>query len=114
MVIFGASGDLTYRKLIPALYALYNQKLLPDKFHVLGVSRTTIPDGEFREKMTEGIRKFSENIHLNDLQIEEFKSHLSYIQMDMTLEEEYSRLKSALDETNPNEGALIQPVFGDI
>jgi len=111
MVIFGASGDLTYRKLIPALYALYNQKLLPDKFHVLGVSRTTIPDGEFREKMTEGIRKFSENIHLNDLQIEEFKSHLSYIQMDMTLEEEYSRLKSALDETNPNEGADSNYLF---
>ena len=111
MVIFGASGDLTYRKLIPALYALYNQKLLPDKFHVLGISRTTIPDGEFREKMTEGIRKFSENIHLNDLQIEEFKSHLSYFQMDMTLEEEYSRLKSALDETNPNEGADSNYLF---
>ena len=111
IVIFGASGDLTYRKLIPALYALYNQKLLPDKFHVLGVSRTTIPDAEFREKMTEGIRKFSENIHLNDFQIEEFKSHLSYFQMDMTLEEEYSRLKIALDKINQSEGAESNYLF---
>ena len=103
MVIFGASGDLTYRKLIPALYALYNQQLLPDKFHVLGVSRTMIPDEEFQDKMTEGIRKFSENIHLNDLQIEEFRSHLSYFQIDMTLGEEYFRLKSALDEINLKE-----------
>jgi len=111
MVIFGASGDLTYRKLIPALYALYNQKLLPDKFQVMGVSRTTIPDEEFREKMTDGIRKFSENIHLNDQQIEEFRSHLSYFQMDMTLEEEYSRLRSALDEINQREGTDANYLF---
>ena len=111
MVIFGASGDLTYRKLIPALYALYNQQLLPDRFHVLGVSRTTIPDEEFREKMTEGIRKFSENIHLNDQQIEEFKLHLSYFQMDMTLEQEYHRLKSTLDEINLREGTNSNYLF---
>ena len=36
MVIFGASGDLTYRKLIPALYALYNQQMLPEKLHANG------------------------------------------------------------------------------
>jgi len=111
MVIFGASGDLTYRKLIPALYALYNQHLLPDKFHVLGVSRTTIPDEEFRAKMTEGIRKFSENIHVNDRQIAEFELHLSYFQMDMTSEKEYFRLKSALEAINMEEGTDSNYLF---
>ena len=104
MVIFGASGDLTYRKLIPALYALYNQQMLPEKLHVLGVSRTAITDEEFHEKMTDGIRNFSENIHLNEQQIEEFISHTSYFQMDMSLPDEYLRLKTTLNKININEG----------
>jgi glucose-6-phosphate 1-dehydrogenase len=53
IVIFGASGDLTKRKLIPAIYALYNEKLLPDQFAVLGSSRTAFSDNEFRTKMQE-------------------------------------------------------------
>ncbi|WP_372775118.1 glucose-6-phosphate dehydrogenase [Mangrovibacterium sp.] len=57
LVIFGASGDLTKRKLIPALYELYRQKLLPKKFAVLGVSRTELSDESFREKMKEFLNK---------------------------------------------------------
>jgi glucose-6-phosphate 1-dehydrogenase len=53
LVIFGASGDLTKRKLIPALLELERQKLLPAEFAVLGVSRTNLSDESFREKMTE-------------------------------------------------------------
>lgn len=111
MVIFGASGDLTYRKLIPALYALYNQQMLPEKLHVLGVSRTAIQNIEFRKKMTDGIRKFSENIHLNEQQIKEFVSHISYFQMDMTSQDEYLRLKTILNEINTNEGTYGNYLF---
>jgi len=50
LVIFGASGDLTKRKLIPALFELYKQKLLPEKFAVLSVSRTKFLDDDFRER----------------------------------------------------------------
>ena len=50
LVIFGASGDLTKRKLIPALFELYKQKLLPVKFAVLGVGRTKFTDDDFRER----------------------------------------------------------------
>ncbi len=53
LVIFGASGDLTKRKLVPALYSLFKQKLLPEKFVVLGASRTKMSDDEFREKTDE-------------------------------------------------------------
>ena len=105
MVIFGASGDLTYRKLIPALYALYNQKMLPEKFQVVGVGRTKISDKDFRVKMTDGIRKFSENEHLKDKQIVEFIAHLSYFSMDMNLPKEYSRLKDALIALDIKDGA---------
>ena len=50
LVIFGASGDLTKRKLIPALFELYKQKLLPVKFAVMGVGRTKFSDDDFRER----------------------------------------------------------------
>ncbi len=53
IVIFGASGDLTKRKLIPALYTLFKQKLLPEKFAVLGASRTKLSDDEFRNRVNE-------------------------------------------------------------
>ncbi len=59
LVIFGASGDLTYRKLIPGLYSLKNQKLLPERFAILGVSRSKILNGDFRKKMRDGIVSFS-------------------------------------------------------
>jgi glucose-6-phosphate 1-dehydrogenase len=59
LVIFGASGDLTKRKLIPALYSLDIQDLLPEKFAIVGVSRTELTDDNFRDSMNEGLQKFS-------------------------------------------------------
>lgn len=53
LVIFGASGDLTKRKLIPALYVLFKQKLLPEKFAVLGAARSKLTDNEFRTRVDE-------------------------------------------------------------
>ena len=59
-VIFGASGDLTRRKLVPAIYSLFVQNLLPEKFALLGVSRTEFSDDEFRNKMRLAINEFKE------------------------------------------------------
>ena len=56
IIIFGASGDLTYRKLIPALYNLFNRNLLPDDFFVLGCARTPMTDDEFRNKARESLK----------------------------------------------------------
>src|SRR5688572_7978148 len=61
LVIFGASGDLTHRKLIPALFELSCQNRLPEKLCVLGVSRTEMSDDGFRDKMQESVRKFAAN-----------------------------------------------------
>jgi glucose-6-phosphate 1-dehydrogenase len=60
LVIFGASGDLASRKLIPALFSLMVQRLLPEKFAILGVGRTSFSDDDFRKKMKESIISFSE------------------------------------------------------
>lgn len=68
IVIFGASGDLSKRKLIPGLYNKYRQKLLPDKFAVLGVGRSSYTDGSFREKMKKEISSLgSENGFLRNM-----------------------------------------------
>lgn len=50
LVIFGASGDLTHRKLLPALFQLFRRALLPEQFYILGVARTALTDDAFREK----------------------------------------------------------------
>src|SRR5688572_32287828 len=55
LTIFGASGDLTQRKLIPALYSLACRNLLPPNFGVVGVARTPMTDDEFREKMQHAV-----------------------------------------------------------
>src|SRR6266850_3121369 len=60
VVIFGASGDLTKRKLVPALYRLVQQRLLPAEFAIVGQARTPMTDDEFREKMRASVAQFSE------------------------------------------------------
>src|ERR687886_2597156 len=57
LVIFGASGDLTQRKLFPALYALAFRRLLPERFAIVGVARTEESDDEFRERMKEAVQE---------------------------------------------------------
>ena len=60
LFIFGGSGDLTNRKLIPALYNLYIDNYLPEKFFVIGVGRTAFSSHEeYRNKLLEGVQQFS-------------------------------------------------------
>ena len=56
IVIFGASGDLTHRKLVPALFELYRQRRLPSEFSVLGCARRPWSDEEFRQRMGQASR----------------------------------------------------------
>src|SRR5688572_32623465 len=59
IVIFGASGDLTARKLIPALFHLYVEKQLPNPFRIIGFARREKSDEAFRAELFEGLKKFS-------------------------------------------------------
>ncbi len=58
LVIFGASGDLTRRKLLPAIYSLAVRNLLPERFGIVGVARSPETDADFRERMKESVRRF--------------------------------------------------------
>jgi len=103
LVIFGASGDLTSRKLIPALFSLKVQKLVPDKLVIVGTGRTKLSDEDFRKKMKESIILYSEENDPASKQIEEFIGYLSYISMDNNIASDYDRLKDKLSEID-NEG----------
>ncbi|MDD5642963.1 MAG: hypothetical protein PHX53_15035, partial [Syntrophales bacterium] len=58
-VIFGAGGDLAWRKLIPALYHLFLDKWLPEKFLILGQGHRHMSEAEFRQHLRQGVDKFS-------------------------------------------------------
>ena len=98
LVIFGATGDLTSRKLIPAIFSLKVQKLLPVNFVILGVGRKNFSTEEFRIKMKEGILSFQEEKDFDSSQIENFQEQLYYHSMDPSSEEGYEGLKNILFE----------------
>jgi glucose-6-phosphate 1-dehydrogenase len=94
-VIFGASGDLTNRKLAPAIYSLFVQNMLPDKFVVLGVARTEFSDDEFRNKMKSAINEFKEID--DDSLIDEFIKKIYYTTIDYYDFDSYKKLKEKIN-----------------
>jgi glucose-6-phosphate 1-dehydrogenase len=97
VVIFGASGDLTKRKLIPALFNLHQQNLLGHPFAILGVSRTAMTDLEFRYKMMEFLP-------VNETSAD-FIGHLYYESLQTSDANDYPRLKSRIDQLRNDLGA---------
>jgi glucose-6-phosphate 1-dehydrogenase len=95
-VIFGASGDLTKRKLIPALFSLYKQKLLPENFAVLGISRTDLNDMAFRTKMEEALKTFHRE-KPDAKAVAEFVTLLHYQAIDTKNAHEYAKVKERIE-----------------
>ncbi|MGH2591885.1 MAG: glucose-6-phosphate dehydrogenase [Anaerolineae bacterium] len=101
IVIFGAGGDLTWRKLIPALYNLFLDKWLPDRFAVLGLDRKAMSNDELRHHLRQGAEEFSRRGKVDDKAWNEFASHLAAFPADLTDPSTYATLAdrlSALDK----------------
>jgi len=96
VVIFGASGDLTHRKLIPSLYDLFRQGLLPRGTQVVGVSRTDMTNEAFREKLLPSVRKFGS--HFDDSVWTEFARALHYHAADASSNEAMHGLSTRINE----------------
>lgn len=97
MMIAGASGDLTGRKIIPAIYDLFLDRWLPDLFRVIGISRTPMESGEFRRLMREGVDKFSRRGKTSDREWEQFAEKLSYRTAEYHDTEAYATLLEDAD-----------------
>ena len=95
IVIFGASGDLTHRKLIPALYNLYKIGRLSENFSVLGVARSDLNDETFREKMREAL---IHNEETTPETLDAFCSHLYYQAVNTSNAQDYGKLVPRLDD----------------
>ena len=97
LVIFGASGDLAWRKLMPALYTLHQQKLLPETFKVLGVGRMAMTDETFRAKTIDGLSQFVPKSKYADEDARNFATNLHFQSMDTSEVNDYAELKTRLE-----------------
>ena len=95
LIIFGASGDLTHRKLVPALFELFKQRRLPSEFAVLGCARRPWSDEEFRQKMEASLKT---EINQNPLAWEQFSGCLFYEPVDLQQPSAVVKLGKRLDE----------------
>lgn len=84
LIIFGASGDLTHRKLIPSLFELFERKLLPDKFLIVGVSRTKQSTEEFRQSLHSSIIGNGKTYATDNPYLKNFLREIYYISCDTT------------------------------
>ncbi len=96
--IFGASGDLTKRKLIPALFDLFLRNLMPERFSVLGTGRTRFSDDSFRESMLDALNKYYSKQKIDKNKQTQFLKNIFYLPTDSKNEKDFVNLKSKLDE----------------
>lgn len=108
MVIFGASGDLTKRKLVPALYTLARERLLPPGFAIVGMARRQIP---FSEQMKENVSKFARRRPVDDALWSTFGDGISYVSGNFDDPAAYQRLKEHLAEIDQKRGTRGNRIF---
>lgn len=97
IVIFGASGDLTQRKLVPALYNLYRKGRLPEQFNIVGASRTPLSHDDFRKQVQGGVQNFSKETY-NEDQWAKFSQHIWYAAGDASKSDDLERINTFLAE----------------
>jgi len=102
VVIFGASGDLTRRKLLPALYNLHREKLLPEHFYVVGFSRTDLNDDSFRVHAKDAVVEFSRTGAPEDGLWNSFAEKMRYLPSHYDSPAAYRALADLLKELNQN------------
>ncbi len=90
LIIFGASGDLTKKKLIPAIFSLYTRGMLPEQFFILGAARTPFKEDDFRKHLSDTIKETEEKTN--------FLRHVYYSTVDYNKPESYKRFKSTLQK----------------
>ncbi len=111
MVIFGASGDLTERKLIPALFYLSREKLLPENFSVIGCAKTGYTSDTFRDKMRDGVRKYLRLSPSDEAAIDGFVQKVHYISGDFGTLPAFNTLKDKMDELDRSHNCCGNRLF---
>jgi glucose-6-phosphate 1-dehydrogenase len=110
VVIFGASGDLTHRKLLPALYHLFHEGLLPASFGIVGYARTDMTDDGFREMARESVEKYGRCVVEGETW-DEFARGLFYVAGEFTDEGAMAHLREHLDGLDRRRGTEGRRLF---
>jgi glucose-6-phosphate 1-dehydrogenase len=110
LVIFGATGDLTKRKLIPALYSLAFRRLLPDRFAIVGAARTEQTTDDWIEMMKEAVQEHGRDEFRDDVW-DWLAAGMRYLSMDFADEERANELSSTLTELDEKRGTAENRVY---
>ncbi len=111
VIIFGASGDLAKRKLIPALYRLVQERLLPAEFAIVGLSRTEMTEDEFRARMKSAVEEFSETKEIDEEVWDSFARGLFYMAAEIGDAGSYGKLSEMLDRIDQERGTQGNRLF---
>jgi glucose-6-phosphate 1-dehydrogenase len=111
IVIFGAAGDLTRRKLAPALYNLFLEHVLPERFVVVGLDLKELRAGEFRDRLRQGVDEFSLHGRSTDEAWSAFAAHVSYLAADFGDPATFKALGDRLAAQNKEWGAPSSHIF---
>jgi glucose-6-phosphate 1-dehydrogenase len=111
LVIFGAGGDLTRRKLVPALYNLLLDRQLPERFAIVGVARKNMENDAFRQRLREGVDRFSRRGAVDASLWASFAKTISYLSEDLTHPASGLVLRARLEEIEGEWGARANRVY---
>ena len=110
LVIFGASGDLTAKKLMPALYSLAYRRLLPDAFAVVGAARSEETDDQFRERMKQAVQDHARD-PFDDEVWSQLAAGMRYVTLDFADDKGEDELRRALTELDTERGTQGNRVY---
>jgi len=111
IVIFGASGDLSKRKLLPSLYRLFYERRISSSFAVIGSSRTPMSDDQFRERMKESVSKFLEDAPFDEDVWKSFAQSLFYVAGDINNSASYADIRNKLEEVEKSHDTAGNVLF---
>jgi glucose-6-phosphate 1-dehydrogenase len=110
LVIFGATGDLAKRKLLPAIYNLAHEGALPERFNLLGCSRSDMPDDQFRGQVAEAVRQFSRR-ESDEHVLAQLLETARYVSGTFDRPETFAAIKEALDAYDEQAGQRMNRCF---
>ncbi len=111
LVIFGAAGDLTRRKLLPALYNLTREQALDERFAVIGYSRASQTDESFRDHLREAVASYSRTQPLDEAVWQGFANRIGYVQGNFEDPEGYVALRQCLEALESRIGSEGNRLF---
>jgi glucose-6-phosphate 1-dehydrogenase len=110
-IIFGGAGDLTWRKLVPALYDLSRDRSMPSEFSVIAVDRVVMSDQQLRRRLHDGVKKYSRQGVVKTSEWNEFAKHLHYQQGDFKKLQTYTDLGAQCEILEKEWGTKAHRIF---